>query len=109
MSGMSHAIAACLAGQRDWRRVTVGDGAVIGASGQYGIGQPPSTAWGAINVGTWQSHTIVLLRSQSGGTNFEMVLGGLLTMSVFNFIEVGLSNGQSRFFYPDLTKGLSAF
>jgi hypothetical protein len=102
-------MAGCLAGQRDWRRITIADGAAIGAPGQYGAGRAPSTPWGSFNFPNFQTTSFVLVRSQSSGTNWELVLNGILAQNYFNFIEVGLTNGQSRFFYPDPLKGLSAF
>jgi hypothetical protein len=99
MSGMSLAMAGCLAGQRDWRRVTVGNN-----SARYGY--DVSTPYGAINFATFQGATIRSFGAQSS-TNFELILSGTLVQTFFNFIEVGLANGQSRFFYPGAASAFS--
>jgi hypothetical protein len=103
VSGISLAVAACLAGQRDWRRVTVGSNGA-----RYGFST--GLVYGSINVNTFQGATILIATAQqSASDNFEVVLTGIRAQGFFNFVEVGLANGQSRFFYPDFAKGLTAF
>jgi hypothetical protein len=101
MSGISHAMAACLAGQRDWRRVTIGnDGA-----GRFGFARAPLPVYGSINFPNYGAQSILTATSQSSGTNFEIIITGLLPQNVFNDIEVMLANGQSRFFNSLATTG----
>lgn len=105
MSGITHAMAACLAGARDWRRVTVGN---AGGGGRFGFST--GLAYGSLNFTSYLGASILILTSQgTPNQNFEVVISGIRPMNFFTAVEVLLSNGQSRFFYTDPTKGLSAF
>jgi hypothetical protein len=99
MSGITLAMAACLAGQRDWRRVTIGNDGF----GRFGFARAPLPVYGSINVPGYGAQTILTATSQSSGTNFELIITGLLSQTVFDSIEVLLSNGQSRFFRSNAT------
>lgn len=110
MSGISHAMAACLAGQRDWRRVTIGSSG--GGNPTLGYSDPVSINIGAVNVLGWRGNNIfqINVSGLSGAQAFAFALRGILPMTgTFDAIEVGLTNGQSRIFYPDPAKGLTNF
>lgn len=108
---MSHAMAACLAGQRDWRRVTVGT--TGGGAPTLGYSDPVSLNIGSVNVLGWRGNNIFQIRVSGFSPNpasFSFALRGILPQTgTFDAIELGLANGQSRIFYPDPTKGLTAF
>jgi hypothetical protein len=55
MSGITLAMAACLAGQRDWRRVTIGND----GSGRFGFAGRQLPVYGSINVPGYGGQTIL--------------------------------------------------
>lgn len=110
MSGITLAMAACLAGQRDWRRVTIGT--TGGGAPTLGYSDPVSLNIGAVNVLGWHGNNIFQINVSGFGASqsFAFALRGILPQTgTFDAVEVGMSNGQSRIFYPDPAKGLTAF
>src|SRR3954466_1770714 len=107
MSGITLAMAACLAGQRDWRRVTIGTSG--GGAPTLGYSDPVSLNIGSVNVLGWHGNNIFQINVSGFGAGpqaFAFALRGILPQTgTFDAVEVGMSNGQSRIFYPDPTKG----
>jgi len=103
MSGITLAMAACLAGQRDWRRVTLATDA-----GNNNIGFSSSVPYGSMTTAsrTFRGSLVtnVACGLINGGCNIVFGTQGL-PMNFFGAIELGISNGQSRILIPDPTTG----
>jgi hypothetical protein len=96
MSGILLAQQGCQAGQRDWRRCTVGtSGGVYGFSTGLGIGTISTVHR------TFRGQTINVLDSGSS-TNFRIVFGGLVAQNFFDTLEVLRADGTSLFLRQNL-------
>jgi hypothetical protein len=103
MSGITHAMAACLAGQMDWRRLTVGH-VFSSPSDFYGYSARSGGTYGAISApnDSFRGHTV---KEAYNGYNpglgigtAQLVLSGTLLQTDVGGVMFGLANGQARYF-----------
>jgi hypothetical protein len=98
MSGMTLAMAACLAGQRDWRRITLGQDPGPNRVG-FSIGVPYGSMPAVSRA--FRGATIAVLDTNLNSVNGRLTLSfqnGFLSTTFVNSVEIALANGQSAIF-----------
>lgn len=100
MSGMSLAMAACIAGERDWRRCTLG---ISGSS--VGFAGPPTTSQGAMAAALTAfrgaSIFICYATNNGGSSSFRLSFSTAgLGASFINALEVIRSDGSGVILKP---------
>jgi len=95
MSGIQQAMQASLAGQREWRRVTVATN-----GGRYGYSFPGGLNMGACNLPVFRGATIGSFYGDTGGSgNMRITFNTAgLPQNFFDCLEIVLASGISRYF-----------